>query len=126
MESANIVGYKGISSGENLSPVMGGVFEPVNGASTYDLRDCQIVGDEGEYCDPGNEYLRVLNPNSLATTVRYTYVSREWMVDNFDDDSVADCCQQVHARHGLLRRPRSECRCQHLQPAHHDCRTWWV
>ena len=87
VESANIVGYKGISSGENLSPVMGGVFEPVNGASTYDLRDCQIVGDEGEYCDPGNEYLRVLNPNSLATTVRYTYVSREWMVDNFDDDS---------------------------------------
>ena len=87
MESQNIVGYKGISSEENLSPVFGGVFAPVNGGTTYDLRDCQIVGDAGDYCAPGMEYLRVLDPNSLATTVRYTYVSREWMADNFDDDS---------------------------------------
>ncbi len=67
--------------------MIGGVFAPVNGGSTYDLRDCTIVGEEGEYCDPGTEHLRVLNPNSLATTVRYTYVSREWMADNFNDDS---------------------------------------
>ncbi len=63
------------------------MFAPVNGGSTYDLRDCQIVGDTDDYCDPNAEYLRVLNPNSLATTIRYTYVSKEWMADNFNDDS---------------------------------------
>ena len=61
------------------------MFLPISGSSTYDLRDCKIIGD-GEYCDPGLEFIRVLDPNSLANVARYTYVSREWMEDNFDDD----------------------------------------
>ena len=87
VESANIVGYKGVETEENRAPVVGAMFQPVSGAETYDLRDCQIAGDGGEYCDPGTEYLRVLDPNSSANLARYTYVSREWMVDNFNDDS---------------------------------------
>ena len=48
-----------------------------------------IAGEDGsgEYCDPYGEYLRDLNPNSLANVARYTYVSREWMEDNFDEDT---------------------------------------
>ena len=65
---------------------MGAMFLPISGASTYDLRECKIIGD-GEYCDPGGEYLRVLNPNSLVNVARYTYISKEWMIDNFNDDS---------------------------------------
>ena len=65
---------------------MGAMFLPISGAGTYDLRECKIIGD-GEYCDPGLEYLRVLNPNSLVNAARYTYISKEWMIDNFDDDS---------------------------------------
>ena len=87
VESANVVGYKGVETEENRAPVIGAMFQPVSGAETYDLRDCQIVGDGGEYCDPGNEYLRVLDPNSSANLARYTYISREWMVDNFNDDA---------------------------------------
>ena len=63
------------------------MFQPISGASTYDLRDLRIVGeDDSEYADPGNEFIRVLDPNSLANLARYTYISKEWMVDNFDDD----------------------------------------
>ena len=86
VESANIVGYKGVETEENRAPVIGAMFQPISGAETYDLRDCQIVGD-GEYCDPGTEFIRVLDPNSSANLARYTYISREWMVDNFNDDT---------------------------------------
>ena len=87
VESANIVGYNGVETEENRAPVIGAMFQPISGAETYDLRDCQIVGDAGEYCDPGTEFLRVLDPNSSVNLARYTYISREWMVDNFNDDS---------------------------------------
>ena len=80
------MGYSGVESAENRAPLMGAMFLPISGASSYDLRECKIIGD-GEYCDPGGEFLRVLNPNSLANTARYTYVSKEWMIDNFNDDS---------------------------------------
>ena len=87
VESANVVGYKGVETEENRAPVIGAMFQPISGAETYDLRDCQIVGDAGEYCDPGTEFLRVLDPNSSVNLARYTYISREWMVDNFNDDT---------------------------------------
>lgn len=81
----NTVGYKGVETDENLAPVLGAMFIPVTGGETYDLRDCQIVGDGGEYCDPGSEFLRVLDPNSSANLARYTYCTKEWMDDNFDN-----------------------------------------
>ena len=80
------MGYAGVESAENRAPLVGAMFLPISGASTYDLRECKIIGD-GEYCDPGLEYLRVLNPNSLVNAARYTYISREWMEDNFNDDT---------------------------------------
>ena len=82
--SANVVGYAGVATEENRAPVIGGMFIPVAEGETYDLRTCTIVGDEGEYCDPGSEFLRVLDPNSSANKARYTYCSKEWMDDNFD------------------------------------------
>ena len=81
-----VVGYSGVESDNNKTPLIGAMFLPISGATTYDLRECKIIGD-GEYCDPYGEYLRVLNPNSLANVARYTYVSKEWMIDNFEDDS---------------------------------------
>ena len=81
------MGYSGVESDNNSAPLIGAMFIPIApGATTYDLRDCKIIGD-GEYCDPGTEFLRVLNPNSLADVARYTYISREWMEDNFDEDT---------------------------------------
>ena len=82
-----VVGYSGVESAENSAPLIGAMFKPISGASTYDLRECKIIGTEGEYCDPGLEYIRVLDPNSLANVARYTYISKEWMEDNFNDDS---------------------------------------
>ena len=81
------MGYSGVESDNNSAPLIGAMFIPIApGATTYDLRECKIIGD-GEYCDPYGEFLRVLDPNSLANTARYTYISKEWMIDNFDDDS---------------------------------------
>ena len=63
------------------------MFKPISGAATYDLRELYIAGEDGDdYADPGSEFIRVLNPNSLANAARYTYISKEWMIDNFDDD----------------------------------------
>ena len=79
------MGYSGVESDYNSAPLIGAMFLPISGSSSYDLRECKIIGD-GEYCDPGGEFLRVLNPNSLANAARYTYISKEWMEDNFNDD----------------------------------------
>ena len=79
------MGYSGVESANHSAPVVGAMFLPISGASTYDLRECRITGSD-EYCDPGLEFIRILNPDSLANLARYTYISREWMEDNFDDD----------------------------------------
>ena len=85
--TSGVVGYSNVESDNHRAPVVAGMFQPISGGSTYDLRDLRIVGeDNSEYADPGTEYIRVLDPNSLVNLARYTYISREWMVDNFDDD----------------------------------------
>ena len=81
------MGYSNVESDNHRAPVVAGMFQPISGASTYDLRDLRIVGeDNSEYADPGTEFIRVLDPNSLVNLARYTYISKEWMVDNFNDD----------------------------------------
>ena len=85
--TSGVVGYSNVESANHSAPVVAGMFQPISGGSTYDLRDLRIVGeDDSEYADPGGEFIRVLDPNSLANLARYTYISKEWMVDNFDDD----------------------------------------
>ena len=91
VSSQNIVGYAGIATEENSAPIIGAVFFNVGGGETYDLRDLAIPelrDEEGElldYADPGTEFLRVLDPNSSATTARYTYISDGFLEDNVDD-----------------------------------------
>ena len=82
------MGYSGVESDNHKAPIIGAMFKPIAGTGTYDLRSLSIAGEDGDdYADPGSEFIRVLDPNSLANAARYTYISREWMVDNFDDDS---------------------------------------
>ena len=89
--SQNIIGYAGIATEENSAPIIGAVFFNVGGGETYDLRTLaipEIRDEEGElldYADPGSEFLRVLDPNSSATTARYTYISDGFLEDNVDD-----------------------------------------
>ena len=74
----------GIATGYNRAPMIANI-RPV----ATSLFNMTIAGDDGsgQYCDPYGEFLRVLNPNSLANAARYTYVSLEWMEDNFNDDT---------------------------------------
>ena len=82
------MGYAGIASENNSAPLVGAVFAPVSGAETYDLSDLSIPGYlSGKrliYADPGSEFIRFIDPNSSATTARYTYVAKEFIIDNFD------------------------------------------
>ena len=85
--TSGVVGYSNVESDNHESPLIGAMFKPVSGANSYDLRNLYIAGeDSSDYADPGTEYIRVMDPNSLANLARYTYISKEWMVDNFDDD----------------------------------------
>ena len=84
------MGYSGVESDNHRAPIVAAMFKPISGAETYDLRSLSIAAEDADdYADPGSEYIRVLDPNSLANTARYTYISREWMEDNFDDDTPA-------------------------------------
>ena len=85
--TSGVVGYSNVESDNHSAPLIGAMFQPISGASTYDLRELRLVGEDDDYADPGSEYIRVLDPNSLANLARYTYISREWMVDNFDEST---------------------------------------
>ena len=67
------------------------MFVAVGGGDTYDLSMLsipEIRDSEGEledYLDAGSECLRVLDPNSSATTARYTYISLGYIQDNVDE-----------------------------------------
>ena len=60
---------------------------PINDAGTYKLSSITVTGaEEGAYMDPEGEYLQMLNPNGSAVIARYTYVSKEWLVDAFGEE----------------------------------------
>ena len=91
IESANIVGYSALSDEGNRNPGIGSVFMPINEGGTYKLSSITVSGaGEGEYMDPEGEYLQMLNPNGSAVTHRYTYVSREFLVDCFGEAESKD------------------------------------
>ena len=85
VESSNIVGYAPVNDGGNHNPGVGGLFIPVGGASTYKLSNIRVSAD-GDFMTPGTEYLQMLNPNGSAVIARYTYVSEDFLKDEFEDD----------------------------------------
>ena len=80
--SANIVGYLKNSVGSLESPGIGMVFTPINGASTYMLKEITVESSNGKYMSPINEYLQKLDD---ATDVegRYTYISEAYLKATF-------------------------------------------
>ena len=84
VESSNVVGYMSINDNGNHNPGVGGLFVPVSG-STYKLSSLTVSAD-GDFMTPGTEYLQMLNPNGSAVTARYTYVSEDFLKDEFEDD----------------------------------------
>lgn len=118
----NVVGYGGFATEENRAPVLGAMFFDVGGAKTYDLSMLTVpefYDEEGEladYADPGTEYLRVLDPNSSATTARYCYISYGYLLDNVDEpdeskwaigwwnyDGKADYCELINGKDSTLQ-----------------------
>ena len=89
--SQNIVGYSGRDTDSNAAPIVGAMFINVAGGETYDLSMLTVPelrdedGELEDYMDPMSECLRVLDPNSSATTARYTYISAGYLEDNVDD-----------------------------------------
>lgn len=42
--------------------------------------------DDGDFMVPGSEYLQVLEPNGSAVSARYTYVSVDYLKDEYEDE----------------------------------------
>ena len=78
------VGYSAINDDGNHNPGIGGLFIPLNGASTYKLSSITVSAD-GDFMVPGADYLQMLNPNGSAVIARYTYVSEDFLKDEFED-----------------------------------------
>jgi len=85
IESANVVGYAAVNDDGNHNPGVGGLFIPVGGGSTYKLSSITVSAD-GDFMTPGTEYLQMLNPNGSAVTARYTYVSEDFLKDEYEED----------------------------------------
>ena len=86
------VGYAGIETEEQRAPIVGAMFKVVGGGDQFDLRSLVVPGTYrsngrvDEYMDPGMECFRVLSTDSSVTIGRYTYISKEFIIDNVDDD----------------------------------------
>ena len=50
------------------------------------LSDIAVPGSEDATMIPDIEHLRYLNPDSTVTDERYTYVSKEWIIQNIADE----------------------------------------
>ena len=85
--SENTVGYASINDEGNHNPGIGGLFIPLNGGSTYKLSSITVSADD-DFMVPGADYLQALNPNGSAVIARYTYVSEDFLKDEFDADWV--------------------------------------
>ena len=96
----SLVGYNGIST-EYTKPEggtvntkykgVGSVFIPVEGVgegNTYKLKDLSVQFDDPEeFLIPGNEYFQQLSPIDTDVKGRFTYVSKEWIDDEFKNPS---------------------------------------
>ena len=79
------MGYASVNDDGNQNPAVGGLFIPVGGGSTYKLSSVTVSAD-GDFMTPGTEYLQMLNPNGSAVTARYTYVSEDFLKDEYEED----------------------------------------
>ena len=81
------MGYGQVTDLESKAAGVGSIFFPIGCGATYDLLKMTVQGaEEGAYMDPTTEYIRQLNPESTVTIHRYTYVSKEWIIDNIADE----------------------------------------
>ena len=87
------MGYAGVATEEYSSPIVGAQFLTVGDTTgEFDLSMLSVPGwfDEGEgeyiYMDPRSEWIRVLDSDTSATKAEYTYISREYIIDNVDED----------------------------------------
>ena len=81
------MGYGQVTDLESKASGVGSIFFPIGCGAEYDLLKMTVAGpEEGAYMDPGTEYLRQLDPESTATIKKYTYVSKEWIIDNIADE----------------------------------------
>ena len=55
-----------------------------------DLSDVAVPGSEDATMIPDIEHLRYLDPETTQTTKRYTYVSKQWIIDNIADEDTWD------------------------------------
>ena len=95
LESANVVGYAAVNDDGNQNPGIGAIFMPVSGGGTYKLSNITVSSANGDYMDPETEYLQMLNPNGSAVIARYTYVSKEWLLDVYGDEEWADYASAI-------------------------------
>ena len=91
VQSANVVGYAGVATEEYSAPIVGAQFLTVGDTTgEFDLSMLSVPGtyvdDEYDYMEPRSEWIRVLDTDSSATLAEYTYISREYIIDNVDDE----------------------------------------
>ena len=90
VSSSNIVGFGEVNDDNKKSTGVGAIFFPVGNVQTgaqFNLLDLVAKGaEDGAYMDPVNECIRYLDPETTATTKRFTYVSPEWITDNITGD----------------------------------------
>ena len=85
--SSSVVGYSSVSDGGNNNPGIGSVFMPIGMGDTYTLGSITVSGaDEGDFMVPGSEYLQELEPNGSAVIGRYTYVSEDYLKDEYPEN----------------------------------------
>ena len=83
VEGSNIVGYNARNSAGQKTPLVGGMFLPVNGDATYDRSalSMKVVdkSSDDDYLDPGSDYIRFMDVDSAAITDEYCYIGQEFL-----------------------------------------------
>ena len=99
MRTSTVVGYGQVTDEGAKATGVGTIFFPVGNVETgaeFDLLSMEIPGDESNTMFPDSEYLRYLNPASTVTQERYTYVSKQWIIDNVaDEDTWSDYADAI-------------------------------
>ena len=72
LESANVVGYTEFATESKAKPSFGACFTPINGATTYKLKD--LVPTD---FDVDADAIQLINPTTLAADAQYVYMSKE-------------------------------------------------
>ena len=65
---------------------VGGLFFATNMGGTYDLNQIKVSCTNGKFPVPTSDYIQQLDPATTEVIARYTYVSKEYLLDYFEDD----------------------------------------